>query len=506
MTLPVPSTCTTSLCRCLIIPTGCSLPWPLLNRPSVRDEDAVVLGDDEQQRQCAEPADWNIIPGCRWLPRFTGGSLMKRGEIWLVGPTGTVTASSSSCTGIAGSDWCQSYSDDIYGNNTMTNVNLGAFTAPSGYDAARANRIFPNGGSTGWNYDLAGNLNRDPGNTSYAFDAEGRMTAACPNQLTPAMCTNQWATGQILYTYDGNGNRVRMNHEDGTTTTYVYDAGGALAAEYGGAAQTSGTQYLVTDALGSTRLVLSSTGCVTARMDYLPFGFTIPSTVGPRAGISDPQAGVTGTCNGTVVATYTQDPAFRQRFTAKERDAETGLDYFGARYYSGAHGRFTSPDWSATPQPVPYANLSDPQTLNLYSYVRNNPLSKSDPDFILRRAWKYLFPASNAGSPVRSNAHGFYGNSDSEHPSRVRGCKPVDLHDIRARSEDRGTRRRCAARTRACRNGGPRSRTCSSACGEISRGDGRKHQPHQFRCYGSCRNPGNGGQGRGRRSRCRGCC
>src|SRR5205085_1511571 len=54
--------------------------------------------------------------------------------------------------------------------------------------------------------------------------------------------------------------------------------------------------------------------------------------------------------------------------------------YFGARYFSAAQGRFTSPDWSATPQPVPYANLSDPQTLNLYSYVRNNPLSKSDPD------------------------------------------------------------------------------------------------------------------------------
>lgn len=66
--------------------------------------------------------------------------------------------------------------------------------------------------------------------------------------------------------------------------------------------------------------------------------------------------------------------------TSKERDAETGLDYFGARYYSGAQGRFMSPDWSETPQPVPYADLSDPQTLNLYSYVRNNPLAITDPD------------------------------------------------------------------------------------------------------------------------------
>ena len=67
-------------------------------------------------------------------------------------------------------------------------------------------------------------------------------------------------------------------------------------------------------------------------------------------------------------------------FTGKERDAETGLDYFGARYMSAAQGRFVSPDWSETPQPVPYADFSDPQTLNLYSYARNNPLIFTDPD------------------------------------------------------------------------------------------------------------------------------
>ncbi len=68
------------------------------------------------------------------------------------------------------------------------------------------------------------------------------------------------------------------------------------------------------------------------------------------------------------------------QFTGKERDPESGLDYFGARYYGSALGRFTSPDWSAKPQAVPYANLADPQSLNLYSYVRNNPLGKADPD------------------------------------------------------------------------------------------------------------------------------
>lgn len=68
------------------------------------------------------------------------------------------------------------------------------------------------------------------------------------------------------------------------------------------------------------------------------------------------------------------------RFTGKERDQESGLDYFGARYYGSALGRFTSPDWATTPQPVPYASLTDPQTLNLYSYVRNNPLRSVDAD------------------------------------------------------------------------------------------------------------------------------
>jgi RHS repeat-associated protein len=70
------------------------------------------------------------------------------------------------------------------------------------------------------------------------------------------------------------------------------------------------------------------------------------------------------------------------RFTAKERDAETGLDYFGARYFSGAMGRFTSPD----PILITKERLADPQRLNLYAYTRNNPLRYVDPngeDFII---------------------------------------------------------------------------------------------------------------------------
>jgi RHS repeat-associated protein len=71
---------------------------------------------------------------------------------------------------------------------------------------------------------------------------------------------------------------------------------------------------------------------------------------------------------------------FAYRFTGKERDAESGLDYFGARYYGSSMGRFMSPDWATKPEAVPYSSLSDPQTLNLYGYMRNNPLGGTDKD------------------------------------------------------------------------------------------------------------------------------
>jgi RHS repeat-associated protein len=66
--------------------------------------------------------------------------------------------------------------------------------------------------------------------------------------------------------------------------------------------------------------------------------------------------------------------------TGKERDTESGNDYFGARYYASSMGRFMSPDWAAKIMPVPYAVLADPQSLNLYAYVRNNPMTRFDAD------------------------------------------------------------------------------------------------------------------------------
>jgi RHS repeat-associated protein len=68
------------------------------------------------------------------------------------------------------------------------------------------------------------------------------------------------------------------------------------------------------------------------------------------------------------------------KFTGKERDSESGLDNFGARYFTSSLGRFMTPDWAARPTTVPYAVFGDPQTLNLYTYIENEPINRADAD------------------------------------------------------------------------------------------------------------------------------
>jgi RHS repeat-associated protein len=118
-----------------------------------------------------------------------------------------------------------------------------------------------------------------------------------------------------------------------SVTVFVYDAQGELAAEYAsGVSPASGTNYLTADHLGSTRLVTDSSGTPQKCFDYFPFGEEIIAGIGGRS-----------TCFPD--GTYPSTPGIvSQKFTGKERDAETGLDYFGARYYSGAQGRFGTPD------------------------------------------------------------------------------------------------------------------------------------------------------------------
>ncbi len=112
--------------------------------------------------------------------------------------------------------------------------------------------------------------------------------------------------------------------------------------------------YYHLDALGSVRVVTDAARTIVERHDYLPFGEEC--TTGPCAG----------------------NPAGIQprKFTGKERDAETGLDYFGARYYGSKTARFTTID----PVYTWKENLADPQRWNRYAYGRNNPFRYVDPD------------------------------------------------------------------------------------------------------------------------------
>lgn len=96
------------------------------------------------------------------------------------------------------------------------------------------------------------------------------------------------------------------------------------------------------------------------RRDYHAFGEEIAVTAGsPRE-----------TAPG-----YTADAGVRQKFTGKERDAETGLDYFGARYFSGAQGRFTTVDPSMLS-----TVMANPESWNRYAYALHNPLRYVDPN------------------------------------------------------------------------------------------------------------------------------
>ena len=185
-------------------------------------------------------------------------------------------------------------------------------------------------------------------------DYEDRARYDTVNRLRESLL----GTGNTTYHYDADGRRVNKEAPGGDTV-YVYDLGGSLVAEYSTEASgVAGTRYLTTDALGSTRLVTKSDRSIAGCYDYHLFGVQIAASLG------DPPD-----C-------YSLDEGIAQKFTGKERDEETGLDYFGARYMWAVQGRFTSPD----PLIIHPGRLANPQRLNLYMYARNNPLLYIDPN------------------------------------------------------------------------------------------------------------------------------
>src|SRR5579864_4761176 len=150
-------------------------------------------------------------------------------------------------------------------------------------------------------------------------------------------------TAHFRFQDDGGNAIVEVNSSGAAAREEIF-AGGKHIATY-----TNNTTYFShADWLGTERVRSDMTGAACETISSLPFG--------------DAQS-TSGSCG---------DPSTRH-FTDKERDPESGNDYFGARYDSSSLGRFMSPDSTS------YSSLADPQAWNLYAYTLNNPLKYNDP-------------------------------------------------------------------------------------------------------------------------------
>jgi RHS repeat-associated protein len=163
-------------------------------------------------------------------------------------------------------------------------------------------------------------------------------------------------SGRQIAEYDGSTGALKKE--------YIYSATGLAATIEPTAVNSNGTRYTTSDILGSPRVVTNSSANVVSRHDYKPFGEELGVGIGGR----------------NVGMGFGVADGLRQKFTQKERDNETGLDYFSARYYSSSQGRFTSADSVA-------GSAVNPQTLNLYAYVLNNPLKYVDPSGHFAQPW-----------------------------------------------------------------------------------------------------------------------
>ena len=220
---------------------------------------------------------------------------------------------------------------------------------------------------TGMTYDIAGNEINDGMGDTYVYDAENRLISAggissiyngegdrvekCTAGSTAGSCASG-ATG-TLYWKGMSGETI--NESDLAASIwkrFVFFNGHIVARRD---SSTGNVYYFYSDHLGSMGVVTDSLGeTIENESDYYPYG-------GER-----------------VITTSLSDEHYK--LTGKERDSESGLDMFGARYYSSNIGRFMTPDWSPTPEAIPYGELSNPQSLNRYAYVKNNPTTLTDPD------------------------------------------------------------------------------------------------------------------------------
>jgi RHS repeat-associated protein len=242
--------------------------------------------------------------------------------------------------------WGEVYTIDAWGNLTnRSGVSgmTGCATEGLSTSATSQNQL------TGLAYDAAGNVTYDV-SLHYLHDLENRMTKFVGSTTD-------------IYVYDGDGQRVKKTTP--TVALYWYGAAGNVLDETSGNGTLvseyiffngkrvarrdadNSVKYYFADNLGSASVITNATGAMPplTESDYYPFGGEIPITSG------DPN---------------------HYKFTGKERDTESGLDNFGARYDASSLGRFMTPD------PLG-GRLVNPQTLNKYSYVANNPINFTDP-------------------------------------------------------------------------------------------------------------------------------
>jgi RHS repeat-associated protein len=232
----------------------------------------------------------------------------------------------------SGPDWGLSWGYDRYGNRLNQAVTKG--TAPS--DAPSINSA--NNRISTWTYDAVGNVTNDGRNT-YAYDAENRIISI--------------NSGATTYTYDAGGSRL-PNTTGTTTIRYYFGVAEKTNSSWtkiligtpaGTVEWDNGTMlYKSNDHLGTPRIITNASGAVIGHTDLFPFGEVWAET-------------------GT---------STKFKFSGKERDSESGNDYFGERYNNSNSGRFLTVD--------PVIHLNDPQSFNAYVYTRNDPINLLDPD------------------------------------------------------------------------------------------------------------------------------
>jgi len=156
------------------------------------------------------------------------------------------------------------------------------------------------------------------------------------------MILNGGSATPTLYWGGGAGGALAESDLSGTLTSeYMFFDGKRIARRD---VASGAVYYYLSDHLGSSNVVTNASGQIQNESDYFPYGgeYVIQQNLSSQ----------------------------HYKFTGKERDTESGNDYFGARYYASSMGRFMSPDWAGSPTAIPYAELTNPQSLNLYALCR----------------------------------------------------------------------------------------------------------------------------------------